>query len=306
LDLNPHCADDPSSGLSPEIVADRTAALCRAAEAAADDRSDNAPRPDYVIGTEVPPPGGNLKAADHLTPSRPEAVAETIALTRRRFRSAGLDAAWDRVIAIVVQPGVEFGDTDVAVYRPERAQALSAFHGHLPNRMTYEIHSTDFQPSDALKRLVRDHFTLLKVGPRLTFAFREAVFALAHIETELLGGRKGVRFSGLRDALENAMLENPVHWQAHYTGNPDEQRWMRVFSFRDRIRYYWRHSAVVSALSQLYQNLSRPIPPGLIRQYFPDLYPDIEAGVHDGAPASLIRRRIQAALAPYADACRRG
>jgi len=305
LDPNPPCADDPASGLSPETVAERTAALCRAAEAAADDRPDNAPRPVYVIGTEVPAPGGDLKDADHLTPTRPEQVAETIDLTQSRFRSAGLETAWDRVIAVVVQPGVEFGDTSVAVYRPERAQALSAFHDHLPDRMTYEIHSTDFQPPDALKGLVRDHFTLLKVGPCLTFAFREAVFALAHIETEGLGGRKGVRLSGLRDALENAMAENPNHWRAHYTGAPEEQRWMRAFSYRDRIRYYWRHPAVVSALSRLFKNLSRPVPPGLIRQYFPDLYPGIEAGVHDDAPESLIRRRIQAALAPYADACRR-
>ncbi len=304
LDLNPRCADDPASGLSPEVVADRTAALCRAAEAAADDRSDNAPRPVYVIGTEVPAPGGDLKDADHLAPTRLEAVKETIRLTRSRFRSAGLEEAWNRIIAIVVQPGVEFGDADVAVYRPERAQALSTFHDHLPGRMTYEIHSTDFQPPDALEALVRDHFALLKVGPCLTFAFREAVFSLAHIETEWLGGRKGVRLSGLRDALESAMLENPSHWRAHYTGPPEEQRWMRAFSYRDRIRYYWRHPAVLSALSRLFQNLSRPIPPGPIRQYFPDVYPGIGAGVHDGAPESLIRRRIQAALAPYADACR--
>ena len=54
LDPNPPCADDPASGLSPETVAERTAALCRAAEAAADDRPDNAPRPVYLIGSEVP------------------------------------------------------------------------------------------------------------------------------------------------------------------------------------------------------------------------------------------------------------
>ncbi len=304
LDPNPPCADDPPSGLAPETVAGRTARLCRVAEDAADDLPDGHSRPVYVIGAEVPAPGGDLKAADRLVVTRPESVAETIDLTRTCFRSAGMAAAWDRVVAIVAQPGVEFGDNDVAVYRPGRAQSLSAFHEKLPGRMSYEIHSTDFQPPGALEHLVRDHFTLLKVGPCLTFAFREAVFALGHIETEWLGGRKAIRLSGIRDALERAMLDNPAHWRTHYTGPPDEQRWMRAFSYRDRIRYYWRHPAVVPALARLRENLSRHMPPGLIRQYFPDLYPEIESGRRGSDPESLIRRRIQASLAPYAHACR--
>ncbi len=303
LDPNPPCADDPASGLSPETVAERTAFLCRAAEAAADGLPDGMPWPVYVIGTEVPTPGGGLEDAGRLTLTRPGKVAETLQLTRARFRSAGLEAAWRRVIAVVVQPGVEFGDADVAVYRPERAQALSAFHEHLPGRATYEIHSTDFQPPGALKALIRDHFTLLKAGPCLTHAFREAVFALAHIESEWLGGRKGIQPSAIRETLERVMLENPAHWRSHYTGAADEQRWMRAFSYRDRIRYYWRHPDVLSSLARLCENLSRPIPPGLIRQYFPDLYPGIESGCRRGDPESLIRRRIQAALVPYVDAC---
>jgi D-tagatose-1,6-bisphosphate aldolase subunit GatZ/KbaZ len=304
LDPNPPCADDPPSGLSPETVALRTASLARATEAAVNDLRDPYPRPLYVIGTEVPAPGGDLADADGLAVTRPDDLAETIELTRTHFRSAGLETAWDRVVAVVVQPGVEFGDTAVAVYRPDRAAALSAFHDRLPGRMTYEIHSTDFQPPEALKNLVRDGFTLLKVGPCLTFAFREAVFALAHIESEWLGGRKGVKLSNIRETLDRVMLENPDHWRSHYTGLPEEQRWMRAFSYRDRIRYYWRHPAVLSALSQLRETLSCPIPPGLIRQYFPDLYPDIEAGRHGADPDTLTRRRIEAALTPYRDACR--
>jgi D-tagatose-1,6-bisphosphate aldolase subunit GatZ/KbaZ len=100
------------------------------------------------------------------------------------------------------------------------------------------------------------------------------------------------------------MLENPAHWRSHYTGPPEEQRWMRSFSYRDRIRYYWRHPAVLTALSRLRENLSRPIPPGLIRQYFPDLRPGMEDERWGGDPESLIRLRIQRALDPYADACR--
>lgn len=304
LDPNAPCADDPKPFLSPETVAERTAFLCRAAEAEADLLPPGTPKPAYVIGSEVPAPGGDLVDADRLAVTRPDSVGETIELTRARFRSAGLEDAWHRVAAIVVQPGVEFGDAETADYRPEKAEALSAYHENLPGEMTYEIHSTDYQPPRALKQLVRDHFTILKVGPCLTHAFREAVFSLAHIESEWPGNRNGFRPSKIRDTLEAVMLENPVHWRTHYAGTPAEQRWMRSFSYRDRIRYYWLHPAVSSALAILRENLSRPIPASLLRQYFPDLYPSIQAGSRGADPESLVRGRIQIALAPYADACR--
>ncbi len=40
-----------------------------------------------------------------------------------------------------------------------------------------------------LRGLVTDHFAILKVGPVLTYAYREAVFALSFIEDELLGAQ---------------------------------------------------------------------------------------------------------------------
>ena len=52
--------------------------------------------------------------------------------------------------------------------------------------MTYEAHSADYQPTDGLAELVRKHFFFLKVGPEPTFRMREAVFAHAHIEDQLV------------------------------------------------------------------------------------------------------------------------
>src|SRR5205823_6088923 len=46
-----------------------------------------------------------------------------------------------------------------------------------------------------------DHFAILKVGPWLTFAYREAIFSLSSIERELLGRGKGYRLSQVREAL---------------------------------------------------------------------------------------------------------
>ena len=86
---------------------------------------------------------------------------------------------------MVVQPGVEFGDEFVHDYRAESAQDLVKLIEGYPN-LVYEAHSTDYQTRQNLAHLVRDHFAFLKVGPALTFAFREAVFALVHMENELI------------------------------------------------------------------------------------------------------------------------
>jgi D-tagatose-1,6-bisphosphate aldolase subunit GatZ/KbaZ len=169
--------------------------------------------------------------------------------------------------------------------------------------MTYEIHATDYQTSEALAQMVRDHFTLLKAGPCLTNAYRETLFALSHIETDWLTGKHGVRLSGLREVLESVMLSHPEHWRSYYRGSAADLNFLRHYSYRDRIRYYWNLPPVNQAVEQLLVNLDRPIPLMLLSQYFPDLYPTIQSGELLPVPRSLIRQRIRSALAPYSAAC---
>jgi D-tagatose-1,6-bisphosphate aldolase subunit GatZ/KbaZ len=304
LDTGPACADDPGSHLPMEITAKRAAILCRAAEAAADRQPDSRPRPLYVIGAEVPPPGGALEDPGQLTVTTAGEVARIIAETEKCFRSIGLDAAWERVMAVVVQPGVDFGDTRVARYRSDRAASLSARHATLPGIMTYEIHATDYQTPDALAQMVRDHFTLLKTGPCLTNAYREALFALSHIETDWLTVKHGVLLSGMREVLETTMLSHPEHWRSYYRGSPADLSFLRHYSYRDRIRYYWGFPIVRQAVDRLLANLEGPIPLMLLSQYFPDLYPAIQAGELRPVPKLLMRQRIRSVLASYNAACR--
>ena len=108
----------------------------------------------------------------------------TIESTHAAFVKEGLEVAWSRVMAMVVQPGVEFGDDFILDYNAEAAQGLARFAETIP--YVYEAHSTDYQNRDNLQALVRDHFAILKVGPALTFAYREAVLSLALIEKELV------------------------------------------------------------------------------------------------------------------------
>jgi D-tagatose-1,6-bisphosphate aldolase subunit GatZ/KbaZ len=172
------------------------------------------------------------------------------------------------------------------------------------DHLVYEAHSTDFQTRDALKDLVEDHFAILKVGPALTFAFREAVFALAGMEREWLSGRAGVRLSGVQEALDGAMLDQPAHWQPYYSGSEAEMRFARKYSFSDRSRYYWPHPGVQAALARLVDNLDRRPPPlSLLSQFLPVQYERVRAGALANDPRACIHDRIRHVLNDYAYAC---
>ena len=162
LDCSMRLGDDPEGALEPGLVARRAARLAQAAESAGTE-FNSALR--YVIGTEVPVPGGATAHEEGVSVTKVEDARQTIDVTREAFARAGLQSAWERVIAVVVQPGVEFGDDFVLPHQPEAARELSKFIES--QALVYEAHSTDYQTREALTNLVRDHFAILKVGPGL-------------------------------------------------------------------------------------------------------------------------------------------
>ncbi|MBS3731745.1 MAG: class II D-tagatose-bisphosphate aldolase, non-catalytic subunit, partial [Desulfobacterales bacterium] len=175
-------------------------------------------------------------------------------------------------------------------------------HDHLPGSMTYEIHATDYQAPQALENMARDHFALMKTGPCLTHAFREAVFALAHIEDLLLAGHKTARPSKIKEVLCRVMDDNPGHWRSHHSAGSASD-WTVLFGYLDRVRYYWARPEVKDALARLLSNLDGRIPPPLISQYLPKQYREVSEGLITPEPARLIRSKIRDALFPYASAC---
>ena len=306
LDASMHLGGDPgeSSGRpADEIVSARAADLCRAAEDAYKELPPGSRAPLYVIGTEVPVPGGERLDGRAPETTRPEELARTIQLAKQAFAERGLQAAWERVVAVVVQPGVEFGDTNVFPYDSQKARRLSQFvKKHWQG--VYEAHSTDYQSPAALRQMVRDHFAILKVGPWLTFAFREGVFALAAVEEEWLGHRKGITTSRVREALEEAMLANPEHWKSYYHGDDAALRFARKYSFSDRARYYWPQPKVAAALQRLLANLTAdPAPASLLSQYLPNQSAALRAGAISDRPVELIHHKILEVLDHYARAC---
>lgn len=260
LDCSMGCAGEPAA-LDDGATAARAARLAAVAEAHAAGVA-----PVYVIGTEVPVPGGALEALDHLVVTAPSAAVATVAAHRAAFAAAGASAAFDRVIALVVQPGVEFGDAEVVQFAPEDAQALTACLVDLPG-IVFEAHSTDYQTEAGLTALVEGGFAILKVGPWLTFALREALYGLDAI-ADVLDGHPPR--GGLMAEMDEIMLAAPEHWRKYYAGDATGLWLQRHFSFSDRIRYYWPDRAAEDAVARLLARLGdRPIPETVRRQYLP-------------------------------------
>ena len=290
LDASMGCAGEPAA-LPDETAAGRAARLAQAAE------SVGAPRAiSYVVGTEVPIPGGVGEEIEvHVT--EPDAARATIEAHKKAFAARGLEAAFARVVALVVQPGVEFGASEVVGYDRAKAQRLAAVLDDLP-QLAFEAHSTDYQTREALAAMVADGFAILKVGPALTFALREALYGLDHIAEALLGTGEA---ESLRAFMERTMTEDPRYWAGYYGGGPSEQKLLRHFSLSDRIRYYWARPPVVDAVDRLMRRLhGREIPPALAHQYLPGF--DLEAGAPPTAHDAIVAA-VDRVLGDYARAC---
>ena len=331
LDASMPLGGDRASGrgaLDPAVAAAREAELAAAAEEAREAGGVH-DSPVYVIGTEVPVPGGVTASHGKPVPrgvssaaprgvssvaggalgapgvTDPAELQETVALCREAFRARGLPEAWSRVRGVVAQPGVEFGDDQIHGYRREAAAALCAAARGLPG-IVLEGHSTDYQSRQALRELVEDGVAILKVGPALTFALRECVFGLEAVERELLStgrGRRGARLSGLSTELERAMLRNPAHWKAYYGGDAAQARLARRFSFSDRSRYYWTVPSVKDAVKTLVSNLEASgIPLTLVSQYLAGAYPAVREGRVAPRPPDLMRESVRLVLQEYSRA----
>ena len=290
LDASMACADD--AVLAEEEMALRAAVLCEVAE-----KTDGAGELQFVVGSEVPVPGGETEGFDALAVTTPAAVQKTADLHREAFRARRLDVAFAKVIAIVVQPGVDFSNSRILKFDRTNAAELSAAVHQIPG-IAFEAHSTDYQPGGALAELVASHFAILKVGPELTFAYREAVVAMAHIEEWLPCQRR----SNVLFAIRKTMEKDPRHWR-DYTADDNHAAAARMFGLSDRIRYYWPYGEIQEAVRMLRSNIDRAaIDPGLIAQYVRDIDPMGSARGLSHSEA-IIQASVSAVVRKYRDAC---
>ena len=289
LDASMACGGEPP--LSFAEIAERAADLCAVAEASAPDPYGLV----YIIGTEVPIPGGETEDVDALDVTSVARFEDTIATHREAFGKRGLDAAWSRIAAIVTQPGVDFSHSSVYPFDPDAAAHLRVAIEAEPG-LSFEAHSTDYQPTEALRALVENHFFFLKVGPELTFRFREAVYALADMEDVLVPPEP----SDLQRIVAERMAADPGSWIDYYKGDERKVELLKLFSYSDRIRYYWPDKEISRALERMIANLGDGnVTPNIVSRYFTAG----DFGKVSSDPIELMHTHVNLCTQRYFEAC---
>ncbi len=265
--------DSLTEPLSDKIIAERSAMLYKQAKESFKvykEQNPDAQEPVFIIGSEVPIPGGAEENEDSVSVTKTEDFVNTVGTFKEVYAQNGL--SFDDIVAVVIQPGVEFADDSVCEYDPEKAKELV---NELKNydSLVFEGHSTDYQTKEALREMVRDGVGILKVGPALTFAYREAIFALELIEKEIYKTKPSVRLSNIRNVIQNIMLDDPSNWEKHYHGTRTDISLSMDFSYSDRCRYYMTDDSVEEAVEILVNNINNAkVPLTLISQYMPEQY----------------------------------
>ena len=300
LDTSMKLADDAKDEpLSKEVIAKRGVILyqeCMKAYSQLQVIKPDALRPVFIIGSEVPIPGGAQEAEESIEVTPVEDFLETVAVYQKEFAKAGAAEGFADVIAVVVQPGVEFGDTQIFAYDHEKATNLCKSLQEVPG-IVFEGHSTDYQAATDLKQMVEDGIAILKVGPALTFQLREALFALNFIERELVEKEGRANLVGV---LDEVMVDNPDNWQNHYQGSKEEQALSRKYSLSDRCRYYIGDEKVKNAIEELIERLShKEIPISLLRQFMPRESQILLETGGKATPHRLIQMHIEQILEEY-------
>ena len=287
--------DKENGNFGDDIIADRAAQLCNVAEKAykeLKEKDSSAIHPVYIIGSEVPIPGGAQEEENHIQVTKVENFESTVASFKEAFEKYDVMDAFNYVIAVVVQPGVEFGSDSIFAYDREKAKDLSAAIKKYDD-LVFEAHSTDYQTKEDLRKMVEDGYIILKVGPALTFGFREAAFALNNIEEELLQYHPEFELSKFKEILDFVMIKNPKQWQKHYIGSADKIKFERKYSLSDRCRYYMPDEDVEFALQKLLDNLSKvEIPLPLLSQYMHSQYVKVREKKLSLNPYELLKDKI--------------
>ncbi len=301
LDTSMKLGDDSlTERLSDEVIAERGARLYKACEDEYKKMLEKNPdemHPVFVIGSEVPVPGGNQKKQDDVEVTKPEDFENTLLAYKKVFAKHKLGDAWNYIIAIVVQPGVEFGNLAIHPYNRIEANNLCESLKKYPD-IVFEGHSTDYQAPVKLKEMVEDGIAIIKVGPALTFAMREALFALAMMEKELIP-RVEDR-SNFIETLDAKMDEHPEFWQKYYKGDARSVAIQKRYGFSDRSRYCMAMPEVENAMNKMFANLDGiKFPMGMLHQYMPLQYIKVRDGSLSPNARDLAKYSVVAMVEDY-------
>ena len=193
----------------------------------------------FVFGTEVPVAGGGGGNKMLLTSLKAiKKDIEEYKKIRKRF-------------SLVVEPGLNF--TNNKVYKLNMKNFKQKYILSKKDKFSFEAHSTDFQQYKSLKKLVKNNFLYLKIGPELTFNFMKAVLYMQSLEKKFFNGRK----SNIQNNISSIMDKKKIYWKNYYKGKKKVIENLKFNSFLDRSRYYWNEKKIIQSLSILKKNINK-------------------------------------------------
>lgn len=290
LDCSEGCLGEAAQ-LADSVTAKRSAELAKVALDAADQPTEIV----FVIGTEVPPPGGaRMDEAGDIPATTSDSAQKTIDAHAKAFADHGIAQAMNQVLGLVVQPGVEFSPSQVHHFPMDRDFDLSGVMAAWPN-LTLEAHSTDYQHPSVYPKLAELGFGFQKVGPALTYAWRRALYALDQILALRLG-----QAPRIAPVMRDLMERSPNYWRGHYDASDPQIGSLLHLGLADRIRYYWTDETAQAAVNGVLAEFETANIGQIEAAEF--FCPTVisRAGTLGGVTArNLVLAQIQEALAPY-------
>lgn len=198
-----------------------------------------------IIGTEVPLSGSNEKGKIKLTQEK------QIILEVKKFRNL-LKKFYKKKLkfGLVVEPGMRFMHYNIL--SPNFSKFNEKKKISQKNNFIYEAHSTDYQPVNILKGLVKNNFKFLKVGPELTYNYSRSLFFMENIEKKYF--KNGL--SNIKKKILLTMLKDKKYWKGYYLGNKSKIKKLILNSKLDRMRYYLNKNNVVLSTTKLKKNIN--------------------------------------------------
>lgn len=192
----------------------------------------------FVFGTEVPVAGGGTLYNSKTTSLA--SIKDDLKYYSKLQKS----------FSLVIEPGLGFNNSkvfDLKIKYFKKKKILSRL-----SNFSYEAHSSDFQNSLALKKLVKNNFKFLKVGPELTFFYMRAIMQMHKIENMNNFKKK----SNIRKIISAEMNRDNKYWVNYYHGSKKKIEYLKFNSLLDRSRYYWSKKNITKSLRLLKQNIN--------------------------------------------------
>lgn len=198
----------------------------------------------FVFGSEVPFAGGGN--TNKIKPS----VLNNIKVDYFLYNSIlkNLNSNKKNKFSLVVEPGMAFSNSKISLPKLKKFKKNLSFSKK--NNFSYEAHSTDYQRLVTLKKLVKNNFRFLKVGPELTFDFYQAIKKMEKIEDTNCNQKSNISYE-----LMKAMSKDNKYWKDYYKGTKKKIEFLKLNSYLDRMRYYWDSKNVKKSMIKLFKNI---------------------------------------------------